>query len=106
MIEKSVVQKEFFDFMADHDTSWASLGKLEPLAIAQMYYMLNEMMQLMKLSAAENKPLDVSGDSEFLKAVKEKDSAAVWAILDDLMDTVRVTAPRAYDAVMRRIKEI
>lgn len=106
MIEKSIVSKEFFDFMADHDTSWASLGKLEPLAVCQMYYMLNEIMQMMKLSAAESKPLDVSGDSEFLKAVKEKDSAAVWAIVDDLMDTLRVTAPRVYTSVLRKVKEL
>lgn len=106
MIEKSIVNKEFFDFMSDHDTSWASLGKLEPLAVIQIYYMLSEIMQMMKLSAAESKPLDVSGDSEFLQVVNEKDSAAVWNIIDDLMDTIRVTAPRAYDSVIRRVKEI
>ena len=106
MIEKSVVQKEFFDFMADHDTSWASLGKLAPLAVCQIYYIINEIMQMMKLSAAESKPLDISGDSEFLQAVDGKDSVAVFAIMDDLMDTIRATAPRAYDHVMRKIKEI
>lgn len=79
---------------------------MEPLAVAKLCFMLQDVCSMMKLSAAENKPLDVSGDSEFLKAVKAKDSAAVWAIMDDLMDTVRVTAPRAYDAVMRKIKEI
>ena len=106
MIEKSVVQKEFFDFVSDHDTSWASLNKLEPLAVCQIYYILQEMMHMMKLSAAESQPIDVSGESEFLLAVKEKDSAVVWPILDDLMDTIRVTAPRAYSNVMRKIKSI
>lgn len=106
MIEKSVVQKEFFDFMADHDTSWASLGKLEPLAVCQIYYMLQDICGMMKLSAAESKPLDVSGESEFLQAVNGRDSAQVWAIMDDLMDTVRVTAPRAYKSVMVRIRAI
>lgn len=106
MIEKSVVQKEFFDFMNDHDTSWSSLGKLEPLAVCQIYYMLNDVMQMMKLSAAENKPLDVSGDSEFLQAVDGKDSVATWNIIDDLMDTLKATAPRVYNSIMQRIREL
>lgn len=106
MIEKSIVNKEFFDFVNDHDTSWASLGKLEPLAVCQIYYMLNEVMQMMKLSAAESKPIDVTGDSEFLKAVDGKDSVAVFTIMDDLMDTIRATAPRAYDSIMRRLRDL
>lgn len=106
MIEKSIIQKEFFDYIQDHDTSWASIGKLEPLAVCQIYYMLQEICGMMKLTAAESKPLDISGDSEFLQAVNGRDSVAVWAIVDDLMDTIRVTTPRAYDNVMRRIKAI
>ena len=51
-------------------------------------------------------PLDVSEESEFLQAVKGRDSSQVWAIMDDLMDTVRVTAPRAYRSVMERIRAI
>lgn len=106
MIEKSVVNKEFFDFMADHDTSWVSLGKLEPLAVLQIYYLVAEMAQLMKVSSAENTPIDVSGDSDFLKAVKDKNSAAVWAIIDDLMDTLKAVNPKAYNNIMIRINDI
>ena len=106
MIEKSIINKEFFDFMSDHDTSWTSISKLEPLAVLQIYYLVSEMAQLMKLSSAENTPIDVSGDSEFLKAVKDKNSAAVWAILDDLLDTLKATAPRVYESVLRKIKEL
>lgn len=35
-----------------------------------------------------------------------KDSVAIFAVMDDLMDTIRVTAPRAYDSVMRRVREL
>lgn len=106
MIERTVVEKEFQDFMDDHDTSWASLNKMEPLAVAKLCFMLQDVCSMMKLSAAESKPLDISGDSEFLQAVDGKDSVAVWRIMDDLMDTVRVTAPRAYASVLRRVREI
>ena len=46
------------------------------------------------------------GDSEFLRAIKGKDSAAVWAVVDDLMDTLHVTMPRAYNGVMRKIRDL
>lgn len=51
-------------------------------------------------------PLSVDPSSEFLQAVDGKDSVAVFAIMDDLMDTIRATAPLAYDHVMRRVREI
>lgn len=38
--------------------------------------------------------------------VKDKNNAAVWAILDDLLDTLKATAPRVYESVLRKIKEL
>ena len=46
------------------------------------------------------------GDSDFLRAVSGRDLTAVFEILDDLMETLRVVNTRAYDGVMRRIKSI
>lgn len=46
------------------------------------------------------------GDSEFLCAVSGRDAGAVWAVLDELMETIRVINPRLYDGVMRRIDRI
>lgn len=51
-------------------------------------------------------PLSVDPSSEFLQAVDGKDSVAVFAIMDDLMDTLRATAPRAYDSIMRKLREL
>lgn len=92
--------------MNDHDTSWNSVSKLQPLAVCQIYYMLNEMMQMMKLSAAEGKPLDVSGESEFMQAVKSKDGSKVWAVIDELMDTMKLNNPRVYSYIIEKIKSI
>ena len=44
------------------------------------------------------------GDSDFLQAVKGKDPAAMWAIVDDLMDTLKMVNERVYNGVMRKIK--
>lgn len=106
MINKAIIEKDFTEHMSSCDTTWASIAKLEPLAVFQMYFMLAELAEMFKLSAAEHTPLNISGDSEFLQAVDGKDSSKVWAVIDELMDTIRATAPRAYDSVMRKIKEI
>lgn len=56
--------------------------------------------------AARPTPLSVDPSSEFLNAVDGKDSVAVFAIMDDLMDTLKATSPRVYDKIMRKIVEI
>lgn len=51
-------------------------------------------------------PLDTYGDSEFLLVVSGKNPAAAWAVVDDLMDNLRVVNPRVYDGVMRKLKAL
>lgn len=46
------------------------------------------------------------GDSDFLRAIAGRELPAVFDILDELMETLRVVNTRAYDGVMRRIKSI
>ena len=43
------------------------------------------------------------GDSDFLQAIKGKDPAAVWAVMDELMDTLSMVNHRVYEGVMRRL---
>lgn len=44
------------------------------------------------------------GDSDFLQAVKGKDPAAMWAVMDELMDVLKMVNERVYNGVMRRIR--
>lgn len=48
-------------------------------------------------------PPEDGDSSEFLRLAAGKDSAAVWAVVDELMDTLRVVRPRAYESVMRKL---
>lgn len=50
--------------------------------------------------------LDLYGDSDFLDAIAGKDSSAVWAVIDELMSTLKVTNVKVYDSVLRRIGKI
>lgn len=44
--------------------------------------------------------------SDFLDLVAGKDPSLVWEVLDDLMDTLSATNPRAYRGVMRRLEAL
>lgn len=44
------------------------------------------------------------GDSDFLQAIRGKDPASVWAVMDELMDTLSMVNHRVYDGVMRKIR--
>lgn len=45
------------------------------------------------------------GMSEFLSAIRGKDAYHVWSVIDELMDALKVTNPRLYDGVMRKMAE-
>ena len=46
------------------------------------------------------------GDSEFLREIEGRDQESVFAIIDDLIDTLRVTNPRVYNGVLRKIRAL
>lgn len=43
------------------------------------------------------------GDSEFLRAIADKDAAFAWGLMDELMSAVKVLNPRLYDSVLRKL---
>lgn len=43
------------------------------------------------------------GDSDFLQIIKGKNAADVWAVMDELMETIQVINQRLYDGVMRQL---
>lgn len=51
-------------------------------------------------------PVDADGESDFIKAVHGRDSVKVWAVLDELMETLAVVNPRLYAAVVRKIEAV
>lgn len=57
-------------------------------------------------SESNTAPPDIPADSEFLRLALSKDPAAVWMLMDEMMDATAVLLPRMYDAVLRRLREI
>ena len=45
------------------------------------------------------------GDSEFLKAINGQKSEKVWAVLNELMQTLEVINPRIYNGVLSKLQD-
>ena len=90
-VEKAILEHE------SKDTSYANCERLAWLYIVRDHLMSAEMRS--------NGLFTPTGESEFIKAVAGKDGVAVWAVLDELMDTLKVINPRLYDGVMRKLDD-
>lgn len=55
--------------------------------------------------AAQPEVVEYEGDSEFARLCRERSVSYIMPILDELMDVIKVTQPRLYEGVMRRLKE-
>ena len=88
-VEKAILEHE------SKDTSYANCERLAWLYIVRDHLTGAEMR--------ESGLFSPTGDSEFIKSASGKDGAAVWGVLDELMDTIRATNPRLYNGVIQRI---
>ena len=91
-VEKAILEHE------SKDTSYANCERL-----AWLYIVRDHLTGAEMLNAGLFSP---TGESDFIKAASGKDGAAVWSVLDELMETLRITNPRLYDGVMRRLDAV
>lgn len=49
--------------------------------------------------------IKVSGESEFLKAVNGISIEKSWAVIDELMETIKVINPKLYNGVLRKLDQ-
>ena len=49
--------------------------------------------------------VDFHSESKFSQVVNGMDSPRVWAVMDELMETLQVINPRLYDGVIRKLEE-
>lgn len=43
------------------------------------------------------------GDTDFYRAIKGRPAEDMWAVMNDLMETIQVMVPKLYDGVMREL---
>lgn len=97
MISKEEIDRTILE-LEEKDTTFATCERL-----AWLYVVRDHLSGMM---LARPVLLQAGAESEFLQAACGKDSEKVWAVMDDLMSTLRVVNPRAYESVMRRIHAI
>ena len=96
MLDLNEINKTIL-MLEEKDTTYATCERL-----ADLYIVRDHLTQPQKKAT----PLGGFGDSEFLSAVAGRDGAAVWAVMDELMDTLKLVNRRAYDGVMRKLNEL
>lgn len=91
------------------ESSWSNYEKLAVLYALQKREEPNHIITAPAVAAYSDTASDGAdlvgdyGDSDFLRAVSGTDPARAWAIMDELMDSLRVVNERVYNSVMRKI---
>lgn len=90
--------KELERAISDLENAPTSLANCEKLAT---FYFLYDRMQSEKIKTAK-----VTGGSEFMRLIYDKDVNEVLKIIDELMQTIEVVHDKLYVAVMEQIERI
>lgn len=92
------------------ESSFSNYGKLADLYIVRREMQGTPEAEPQVAAYSETVPVDESlgayGDSEFLQAIAGKDSAGVWNVINELMDTLNLVNPKVYDSVMRKLSRL
>ena len=96
MISIDELNKTILDLETNRDTTYATCERL-----AWLYIVRDHLMQ-----KTSKEPLVLAGESEFLMAVNGKCGDAVWGIMDELAETVKMLHPRVYESVMRKLNDL
>ena len=104
-----ITEKELMEAIKECESEPITPAKVSKLAD---FYIIHEHLFGMPMengySYASNveKVLQTNGGTEFLQAVDGKNSEKVMAIIDELLEAVKLLQPRMYDSVLRRLYEI
>lgn len=96
-----ITLRDVLDTLEDLESQPKSYETAEKLAV--MLYLREHLTDSRRKPEQEAVKNDFAGDSEFLRIAVRGDPRIVWPVLDELMETVKITTPRVYDAVMRKL---
>lgn len=92
MIDLDMIQDEI-DALENSATNYPNLQKLSYLYITRAY-------------ANGATTLEIEPTSDFLSACRGKDSKALFNVLNEHMEAIRVLCPKEHDLVLRRIQRL
>lgn len=91
-MDLELIQEEI-DVLESGQTTYANIQKLSWLYIVKAF---SKGVPTSKIDPV----------SDFLVACRGKDATALFGVLDDHMDAIRILCPKEYDAVMKRINSL
>ena len=102
MIDETEIKK-WIARLETEESSWTNYERL-----AVLYTVLNQQNDgndrpAPLLYSSAPAPVEVFGDSDFLQAVSSVEPSVAWAIMDELMDSLKVVNERVYNSVMRKL---
>ena len=97
MISRDEIDRTILE-LEGHDTSFAVCEKLA------MLYIVRDHMEKTPVGAL--KYTEIQGDSDFIRAIRGKDSVKVLECLNELMGTIQVINSRLYDAVISKLYDL
>lgn len=98
-------QRELDNAIREFENAPANYENCKKLAT---FYTIFDHLYTDKSATVEKKQQEVigyHGESEFLDLVSNREAEAIWAIIDELMDTLKIVNPRLYQSVIRKIAE-
>lgn len=103
MIDENEIRK-WIARLETEESSWSNYEKL-----AVLYTVLNQQggedeRPAPVMYSAAPAPVNVTGDSDFLRAVANADTEKAWIIMDELMDSLKIVNERVYNSVMRKLE--
>ena len=100
MLTLDTIEREI-QLLKAHGDNRADVSFLAALYICKAY--MDTPNGKNALRANEAVSVAVDGDSEFYQAIRGKDTGVVLAVMNELMETLRLTNPRLYAGVMREL---
>ena len=104
-----ITEKELTDAIRECETEPITPNKVSKLAD---FYIIYEHLFGQPVDTAYSyaphaeKVIYTNGGNEFLQSEDGKDTEKVMAIIDELMEAVKILQPRMHDGVIRRLYEI
>lgn len=100
-------KNELLDAIDELEMSPATYQNAEKLAT---FYTLYDHLYVKKepmnrIESVREVTIDMYGDSDFLKAITDRNSHDVWLVMDELMSMLQVMQPKLYQATIDKIKE-
>lgn len=95
-----ITEKELLEAIAECESEPPSYTSLKKLA--SLYIVLDH-LHAEKIAAPKT---TAKNDSEFMRTISGKNIEAVLGIMDELMETLSVLYPKAYESVLFKIRRI